>query len=143
MKIITFFLSLSALSFFVTSCKKTDLCDEKVIFTNSKSFELCVGQQSVDPTGKFTLELLEIPQDNRCPKEVNCIIAGWTDAKVKLITKDSSAIRTLSFRDFTAGRTDSTQYAGYHIRVTGVSPDTKANQKIEQKDYRVTFTINK
>ena len=143
MKTVLFFLSLSALGIFVASCKKTDSCEETVTFSESKAFELCTSQQAVAPDGKFTLELQEISQDNRCPADVNCIIAGWADAKVKLITKDSSTVRTLSYRDFTTGRTDSTRYAGYIIRVTGVSPNTKADQKIEQKDYRVTFTARK
>lgn len=121
------------------SCHKNTGCDDLV----KDPFEASVGQQINMNDCDFTLELLEISQDNRCPENATCITAGWVDTKIRLTTKDSSAVKALSFMRTNPEPPDSIYYAGYLIKITKVLPKTQAGAVIAQKDYRLTFTVQK
>lgn len=126
-----------------------------------ESFTLGVGQSA--QVSDLTLTLLEIVEDGRCPKNVDCVWSGWVVVKIEVsrlfydvqTTKEFSignmggSGQTLSFEKYEISsgtqnvyKKQPTQYGDYLISMTKTEPKQgEEGTQIPQKDYKISFKI--
>lgn len=79
----------------------------------------------------------KVTQDNRCPVDAVCIIAGTATANLKLTHGTQSVTK-----DFVVQAAPYT-FDGYSISVTDISPDKKAAKAIDPKTYVIRVRVTK
>lgn len=137
----TVFTEISAIAYDQSQVFKvtTDACATTLTVTPSPSDStirmLAVGETKT--INGVSIKFNKVTQDNRCPNDVVCIIAGSVTANVTLKLGTSSS--TIDIVTDTAPRT----FAGYKISITNVIPPAISTQHIEVKDYQVTFKVEK
>jgi hypothetical protein len=86
----------------------------------------------------FTIKLINITEDSRCPIDVQCIQAGRVVVTVDITGKDKKVTRT------SIGTDKLYTYDGYFIEVSSVKPENKkSDTKIDDGDYEVMLTFSK
>lgn len=102
-------------------------------------FTLAVGATaSVEGTG-MRIRFDRVPQDSRCPTDVNCVQAG--DAIVD-ITVIQDAGSTQSYQLHTSGPR-SIVHDGLRVSLEELSPQPVSSRPIAQGDYRATFRASR
>jgi hypothetical protein len=79
--------------------------------------------------------LNSIVQDNRCPANVNCIVAGWVTAKVTL--QSNTDKETLEMRSDKAP----TLFDSYKVSIESISPISYPGVKPKASEYTLTFKV--
>ncbi len=97
-------------------------------------FTIGVGQKG--SFGSLTITLNSITQDNRCPADAVCIVAGSVTTNITIEANGKKLRRTIS----SVG--DPTIWNGYEISVTNVAPNRMAHQQIAASKYQVTFHVD-
>ena len=101
-------------------------------------FDLAVAESaSIDGEG-LDLTFDGVTRDNRCPKDVQCIVAGA--ATVVLIAASDGERRELTL-DVPPGGSASERLDGLEITVARVDPQPVAGRRIEPEDYVVTVVV--
>jgi hypothetical protein len=95
---------------------------------------LAIGE-SVTVQG-LTATPIEVVEDSRCPKDVQCIQAGTVKVNVRLSYFGFSVKQV-----FTLGAPVSAR--GVTGELTAVTPEKLEGQDIKPLDYRLTFTVSK
>jgi hypothetical protein len=88
----------------------------------------------------ITARFLEVVEDSRCPKGVDCVWAGRAVIKVELAKPGNES------REFVleAGNEGSiATFAGYTVRLLSLSPYPEAEQQIAPENYRAALGIEK
>jgi hypothetical protein len=79
-------------------------------------------------------------EDSRCPEGTTCVWAG--NAKVKIeVRKGRSGAKTYEINSTT--QPNVVEYAGYQIRLTGLTPHPAVNVRINPDKYLATFEVTK
>jgi hypothetical protein len=118
--------------------------------TTDAEFTLAPGQSAALIDAIFTVRLIGISGDDRCPSDVECAASGPVSVSFTL-QKSNGPLTTVDLQTFTdtSGRApdiqfegiqDRTIYEGYLIRIVSVLPYPKnSDETITESDYRVTF----
>ena len=101
--------------------------------------ELRSGETVSYDEGALSLTFEGVSRDNRCPKGVQCIVAG--EAVVELTAEAGGAHATLTFK--VPGRDPSQDFGGYTITVTAVDPQTRPGRQIAPEDYVVRLVVER
>lgn len=107
-----------------------------------QEFSIKVGQQltleGVDLQVKFT----GVPQDSRCPTNVNCIWAGNAEVALGLIHDKCDTIITLNTHRAT-GAGDESKVGNFRIKLIKLDPYPHTERKISPGDYTATLLVTK
>ena len=119
-----------------------DLNENQATPRVGKEFSLKVGQQAkldgVDLNVKFT----GVPQDSRCPTNVNCVWAG--NAEVTLEWTHNKCTTTVSLNTHaTAASSDEAKVSGLRVKLIKLEPYPHTEKKISPGDYIATMLITK
>lgn len=99
-----------------------------------------INQQKTVIKNKLTIRFAALVEDSRCPTDTNCIWAG--NAKIKItVGKTKSDVKTFELN--TNGEAQSVNFAGYEIKLVGLSPQPATNIRINRNGYTATLTISK
>jgi len=86
------------------------------------------------------IEFVELVEDSRCPTDAQCVWAG--NAKIKVLaSKPGHKTKTVLLN--TGIEPQSVIFAGYQIRLTGLTPEPRTNIRIRRDGYVATFSIAK
>jgi hypothetical protein len=86
----------------------------------------------------FTLKLIKIAEDSRCPSDVQCIQAGRVVVTVDITGPDKKTTRV------NIGSDTPLAHEGYFIEISKALPiNKKAGEKVVDGDYEITFTFSK
>jgi|GEM_PF-6070063 len=96
---------------------------------------LSIGE-SYDTEG-LSIKLIDIPQDDRCPVEVECIQAGAVTADLEVEVEDRTQV--ISIKSGAGER----QVGEYYITLVDVKPEAKEGVTISIGDYKLLFYITK
>jgi hypothetical protein len=115
------------------SASSTSPDASSTVMNNVSDVTLEVGQ-SVIANG-ISLTLNSIVSDNRCPVDVNCIVAGAVTANVSL---EKGPIKEK--RDFSS---DDSAYVfqGAPITISNVLPSKQSTTTLASSDYQITFSL--
>ena len=83
------------------------------------------------------LTLNSIPNDYRCPIDVQCIQAGAINANVMFEVLGKSVSRNMPSDEVRQ------EYEGYKISIVDINPPAMSKTSIDQEDYKITFKITK
>ncbi|MEX0910417.1 MAG: hypothetical protein WDZ73_01545 [Candidatus Paceibacterota bacterium] len=101
-------------------------------------YELKVGQSFSVSDDNVTIKLIDIPQDNRCPIGVECVLAGAATVDLEITAHDKTQIFSL--------KSDEGQRnigGDYLLSIKTVAPDRQEGQTLSIIDYDITFTVSK
>jgi hypothetical protein len=105
-----------------------------------ESFSLAVGESESIDGEDLILTFDGVARDNRCPKGVQCIVAGA--ATVVLVAEIGGETRELTL-DVPPGGSASERLDGLEITVERVDPGAVAGRRIEPEDYVVTVVVER
>lgn len=97
------------------------------------------SEKSVPGAG-FKIKFVEMVEDSRCPEGTNCVWAG--NAKVKIEVRGGRG-GSKSYEINSSTQPTVINYAGYEIKLTGLTPKPAANVRINPDKYLATFEVSK
>lgn len=112
---------------------------EHVCARLGEPFGVRVGQTAYLADTRLSIRVEGVPEDSRCPSDVQCVWAG--NARVVLELRDgettdtASVSSTLEPHAVTRGE--------YRIELVEVKPETSAGQPIPQNEYRIRLLVNR
>ena len=112
---------------------------EQVCVRLGEPFDVRVGQTAYVADTRLSIHVDGVPEDSRCPQDVQCVWAG--NARVVLELRDGENTDTASvsstLEPHAVTRWD------YRIELVNVEPETTAGQPIPQSEYRVRLLVNR
>ena len=97
--------------------------------------ELSLGETYT--SGDFSLKLVDIAEDSRCPEGVECIQAGRVTADLEIGLEGRT--ETISLRSDEGER----QIGDYYINLIAIDPLAREGVTLSAADYTLTFYITK
>ena len=122
--------------------------------TVGESFTLAPGGMAHITDAGYSVTLISVGNDERCPANIECAVSGPVAVSIS-IQKDASTPAQFDMQTFTSedgmvpkfafeGIRSEVEYEGYTIGIVSVLPyPQEFNEKITPKDYRVTFVVLK
>jgi hypothetical protein len=104
-----------------------------------EEFTLKIGQQVQVKDANLKITFTSVPEDSRCPVDVDCVWAG--NAKLNVEVKRTK-------KKFTSASINTTLnpreivYKGYRVKLIKLSPERKAGIPVEPGAYEATFVVS-
>lgn len=135
----THFTDMSAITYDQSAlfASSSDGCTPVVTTTPTVNTEDSVVMGDTNTINTVEITFNKVTQDNRCPTDAVCIIAGTATANLKLTHGTKSVTK-----DIVAEGAPYT-FDGYSISVTHISPDKKAGKAIDPKTYVIRVSVTK
>ena len=105
----------------------------------TESFKVQVNKEKRAPKSRLSIRFLEMVEDSRCPRDVNCVWAG--NAKIKIRVSKNGRSHELTMD--TNGKAQTAVAEGYQITFTGLTPEPRSNIRINRNGYIAAFEITK
>ena len=105
----------------------------------NSSVEVQVHKEKVVPHTGFSIKFVEMVEDSRCPTGTTCVWAG--NAKVRIEVRSGRHSQTFELNNTTQPTV--VNYAGYDIKLTGLTPKPAINVRINPDKYMATFEVIK
>jgi hypothetical protein len=102
-------------------------------------FDLRVGQTAHLADTRLSIRLDAVPDDSRCPRDVQCVWAG--NARAVLELRDGENADTASINSTVEPR-GVTRWE-YHVELVSVQPETTAGDRIPPREYRVRLLVDR
>lgn len=112
---------------------------EQVCVRLGEPFEVRVGQTAYVADTRLSIHVDGVPEDSRCPRDVQCVWAG--NARVVLELREGENADTGSVSS-TLEPHALTRW-DYRIELVDVQPETTAGQPIPQSEYRVRLLVSR
>lgn len=105
-----------------------------------RSVDVKIHQETVDRRTGLRIKFVELVEDSRCPTDTNCVWAG--NAKIKIRVRGAHGqARTLTLNSTLQPQT--VTFAGYELRLSGLTPQPRSNIRINPNGYRATIEITR
>lgn len=102
------------------------------------SFTLHPGEAVEVGTERVRVRFDAVPQDSRCPRDVQCIRAG--DATVRLtVTTAGQRDQTVNLRTTPAGAVATV--GAYAVTLSDLAPARATTEEIREADYRASLSV--
>jgi hypothetical protein len=95
-------------------------------------FTIGLGETASIDSTDLSLSFVAVTGDSRCPRDVNCVVAG--EAVVVFDARSGDALTELTFR-VPPGGDDEQKLDGLTIRILGLEPEADTARKIDAGDY--------
>lgn len=105
----------------------------------SESISVKLGATETAKSSRIKANLVDILEDSRCPKDVDCIWAGRIRILVTLEAKNGKSMSV----EFSSDQKPSAEFAGYTITLGDIGPDHKQSEPKKESDYVASFTFEK
>ena len=106
-----------------------------------EEFSLRPGESESVDEDSLALTFVEVARDNRCAKDVQCIVAGEAVAIFRAETSDGASA-DLTF-EVQPGGSAQQPFEGYTITVVSVDPQTHSKRRIQPEDYIVRVLVER
>lgn len=90
--------------------------------------------------GDLQIRFISVPEDSRCPADVECVWAG--NAKIVLGVSLKGSDETVITINSTVDPREAL-YAGYRIRFVSLKPTPLSGRTINPAEYRVTLIVSR
>jgi hypothetical protein len=107
-----------------------------------QEFALKVGQQVKLEAVDLQVKFAGVPQDSRCPENVNCVWAGNAEVALDLLHNNCSTVITLNTLR-SSGIGDEGKVGGFRIKLVKLVPYPHTERKIAPEDYAATLLVTK
>jgi len=127
---------------------------EDITATTNSEFTLAFGQMAVLTDAGFSIKLIGVGRDQRCPSEIECAFSGPVSVSLLVQAGNETPIeldlQTLTSTDGRSpemhfeGINNETVYKGYVIRIVSVLPyPVRSFDEIKDSEYHVSFIVIK
>ena len=100
---------------------------------------LAIGQRAVVDGGALEVRFDGVPEDSRCPVDVQCITAGNAVARLRLASGGDAQTVELNT---TVGPKEAT-HAGYTVRLVALRPEQTSGLRVTRGEYRAVLQVTK
>lgn len=107
-----------------------------------KEFSLKIGQRVVIKGEKLSLKFSAVHDESRCPTGVQCVWEGNAGVVVELSKKNKKVVQGMVNTNNSI-KPNQLEYEGYTIKLVGLNPYPRADQRIEPKDYKAILMVTK
>lgn len=107
-----------------------------------KEFSIKVGQQLKLEGADSQVKFIGVPQDSRCPTNVNCVWAGNAEVSLEWMVDKCPTSITLNTHA-TSGTGDESKVAGFRVKLIKLEPYPHSEKKISPGDYTATLLVIK
>jgi hypothetical protein len=114
--------------------------DNKTSVMLQNEFTLVVGQTANVEGESLSLKFVKVEEDNRCPKDAECIQAGQVTCKVHVNHQGATSDISITQK---GGSFISAGTLGNYNIVYRVEPYPEAGQEIAEADYKLIMTVTK
>ena len=90
----------------------------------------------------FVVKFTGVPQDSRCPTNVNCVWAGNAEVSLAVNHDKCTAMITLNTHS-TSGTGNESKAGGFRVKLIKLEPYPHSEKKISQGDYTATLIVTK
>ena len=105
-----------------------------------REFKLKAGQMAAVRGERVRVRFVSVTEDSRCPVGVVCVWAG--NAKVSVVVEKSGGARAAVELN-TGVEPKAASAAGYEIRLVGLSPHPRVEERIDPKQYVATLVVTR
>jgi hypothetical protein len=105
-------------------------------------FRLRAGYTATIPSEGLEVTFLNVTQDSRCPKDVQCVWSGLVVMDIKAV-KDGQDLGTFNVSYFPSGKGELTRAGGYSIEPLEIEPDAVMGRKIRLFEYSVLLLVSR
>jgi hypothetical protein len=105
-------------------------------------FELQVGEKVSIRGGELLLAFVGVTQDSRCPKGVQCIVAGKAVVSFEATPGKGEAVTFELETGGSASESSEADVSGFRIFLLGLSPYPVSGRPIDSGDYIPKLKIN-
>lgn len=107
--------------------------------TPGKEIRLEVGASVViEEEGGPRITFREVVSDNRCPRGVQCIVAG--EGVVRIDVEHGESLEELTF-EIPPGGSDTAEALGCRVEVLRLLPEPRAGQRLDPEEYVVELQV--
>lgn len=107
-----------------------------------KEFQIKVGQQLKLEGADLQVKFTGVPQDSRCPTNVNCVWAGNAEVSLEWVVDKCPTSITLNTHA-ASGKGDESKVGGFRVKLIKLEPYPHSEKKISPGDYAATLLVTK
>ena len=104
-----------------------------------KSVSVRIGSEKAAGRANIKIKFIEMIEDSRCPRDVQCIQAG--NARVRVRVTRNGRAETLVLNSNM--QPESAVFAGYEFKLTALTPEPGSNIRINRNGYVATISVTK
>ena len=109
-----------------------------------REFELKAGRVVTLDGGRLRIRFARVESDSRCPVDVTCVWAGNAESLFEVGTRSWKGKTTLKLNtNASPERPVEVKYDRYTLKLVGLSPRLRSNQKIKPGQYTATLLVTK
>ena len=136
------FLSACSLLLGCSTALNLNFTRPKPWLASGKEFSIKVGQQLKLEGADMQVKFTGVPQDSRCPTNVNCVWAGNAEVSLEWMVDKCPTSITLNTHA-TSGTGDESKVGGYRVKLIKLEPYPHSEKKISPGDYTATLLVTK
>ncbi len=103
-------------------------------------FSLRPGERIQVEGGAAAVRFVAVPQDSRCPTDVQCVWAGDAVVQLDLLVSGDSSRTALHTNS--QGGSVRTEFHGYALELVSLKPAPHSGTQIQQSDYLATLRVS-
>ncbi len=111
----------------------------QVFAKHEKKVSVQVGKSATESHSKVKVEFVEMIEDSRCPKGVDCVWAG--NAKIKIKVTKGGKSQTIELNSGMVNK-DNT-FAGYEFTIEKLTPEPAINVRIDRNSYVAVIFVKR
>ncbi|MFL6337309.1 MAG: hypothetical protein ACJ754_28755 [Pyrinomonadaceae bacterium] len=109
-----------------------------------REFELKAGRVVTLDGGRLRIRFARVESDSRCPVDVTCVWAGNAELLFEVGARSWKGKTTLKPNtNASPERPGEFKYDRYTLKLVGLSPRPRSNQKIKPGQYTATLLVSK
>lgn len=107
-----------------------------------EEFRIKIGQQVRIKGGKLSIKFSGVQDESRCPTGVQCIWEGNAGVAVEVSKKARKIVRA-TLNTNPSLKPNHLEHLGYKIKLVGLNPYPKADQRIDPNEYEAVLLVTK
>ncbi len=115
--------------------KKNETEVSTIKLPNTGDLVLSVGEEK--SVGKLKIKLNSVPNDYRCPVDVQCIQAGAINTNITFTFGSETVTKNMPSDEVPQ------EFSGFKISISEINPPLYSGKTTKQSDYRIKFHIEK
>jgi hypothetical protein len=124
----------------LASCAQDPIISRKVLL--NEQFIVKAGQQVVIKGEKLSVQFSSVQNESRCPTGVQCVWEGNAAISIQVSKKRKKPVQAI-LNTNTAIQPNELAYNKYRIKLLGLNPYPRIDEKIEAKDYEAAMIVTK
>lgn len=124
----------------LASCAQDPIISRKVSL--NEQFTIKAGHQVVIKGEKLSVQFSSVQNESRCPTGVQCVWEGNAAISIEVSKKRKKSVRAI-LNTNTAIQPNELAYKNYRIKLLGLNPYPRIDEKIEPKDYEAVMIVTK